>query len=1611
MKLRKAYTTLTKRKLLVLAGLLISIYSSAQPVANFTSDKISGCSPLTVSFQDASSGNPTTWNWDFGNGGTSGNANAQTIYINPGQYAVKLVVSNSGGKDSIVKTQYITIYENPVAKFTVTDTSGCLPFTTKFFDQSTTKSGSITKWEWNFDDNTGSPLQNPQHSFAISGTYNVTLRVYNTGGCYSDFAKPTTIKAQDSLVAKFSFSKPVNCKPPETIQFDNFTITSGGTLTYLWDFGDGKKDITRSPKHTYLTADSFTVTLTTTNSLGCSNTIVLPKAVVINNVQSEILGPDTICVNSQATFVNLTKPVPLTYDWIFSDGDLISDTAAIKTWPYKGTYTVKLKNFLANCLDSISKKITVIDGLQPNFIVNDTGSCKPPFTVNFTDKTLNAVQWSWNFGDGTPIATSSNPAHTYLSYPADSTFSVSLTVKDAKGCVGTKQVPGLIKIRKPLVSIDTKEGGGCIPYVFQPLPIVWSTDAITSYQWDFGDGSPRSTSKTPSHTYNTLGSYTIKLIVKTADGCEDSVTVVDGVKIGTKPTVDFSISTSQACAGTNVNFTDLSVSADEWLWTFGDGFTSAANNATHAYNDTGFFSVKLVARNNGCADSVIKNRVINITPTVAEFGFTYNCANSRQVQFSDSSILAQTWLWDFGDGTTAPGKNPTHTYASTGTYNVTLTVSNGSCTDTVINQVKIIDETPAINTTGDSVCRGGNVIFKATGIDTTNIQKYIWSFGDGIIDSSDISLTSHTFTSAGNYLITLTIRDIRGCSRSVKKSNNIQITVPNIGFTTSVNSACLKDNTKVIFTDTSYVPAGIKSLTWSFGDGTSVEYNNAPPASVSHVYSAVGTYYPKLKIIDNAGCITRFTSPNALVASQPTAAFTINHTKACNNDPIVTYNTSEGTSLKYLWNFGDGSTSTDSIPVKKYTVNGTYAINLTVTDRYGCKDSLLRNNYVDVREVVASFTASDTIGSCLPFAVKFKNTSLNSYDHVWDFGDGTFFKADSTNHPYTASGIYTVKLTATRSTYCSAVTTKTVRVTAPSASFTYSPTDGCSPLDVNFQVSTSDPISFQWDFRDGTILNTTNKNSTHSYTFPGNYTPLLVIRDSSGCTIPILGTKSINLYNTSVGFKADKFLVCDSGLVQFTDTSFSGSQVKSYLWKFGDGATSTDKNPAHFYNKPGLYTVSLFITTVYGCSDSLIQTGYIKVAGSPSVKIISDTSFCGPSTVNFNAQLLKTDTIATWQWNFGNGSTSTLQSPPAQQYTLTNNYPVQLIATNNSGCTDTANTTIFIHAIPLVSAGNDTAICLNTTAQLFATGADNYTWSPATNLSCINCANPVSSTQNNITYTVKGVTVFGCSATDDINIEVKKPFKISGLQPFDSICSGKSITLNVTGAENYSWSPAAGLNNPNNGSVVASPISSTTYKVVGYDSKNCFKDSAIINLKVNPTPTVNAGDDLPLLVGNSVQLSLQNSADVTSWLWEPATSLSCSTCPNPIATPNATTDYTITVTNNFNCAATDNLTIFVTCDNSSVFLPNAFTPNKDGLNDYFYPTSRAVDKILSLKIFNRYGEVVFLKTNFNANDQNAGWDGTFKGKPADIGSYIYYIQVACKNGEIINLGGKILLLR
>ncbi len=1579
-------------------------FSKAQLKADFTANPTTGCAPLVALFNDASTGGPTSWFWDLGNGTTSNLQTPAAVYSTPGTYTVKLIVQNALGIDSVTKTQFITVYSSPVVDFSGSPLTGCFPLNTQFADKTNAGSGSVQKWEWDFGDGTISETQNPNHTYTSLGNYNVTLKATNNFGCFSFKTIPSYVDISAGAKADFSNSTPNSCKAPITINFTNNSVGTG-SLNYQWDFGDGTTSTSTSPSHTYNSGGSFTVKLIVFNSIGCSDTLIKTNLITIGNTRADF-DSIAICKGATYTLHNTSTPAPGSAFWDFGDGTFSDSINPTKVYTDTGNFVIKMVANFGACKDSVSKLISVLGSPRVNFSASSVASCQAPFTVNFTDLSSAGASYLWDFGDGT-TSTSQNPAHTYS---ATGNFTVKLFVTNAAGCQDSMVKSNLITIKTPVVTIKGLPFGACPPLTHRFTTQVNSVDSIATYLWDFGDGTT-STDSTPSHTFPSAGNFTIKLTYTTTGGCTGTVNVPNGVSIGTLPTANFSATPLGGCASQPIAFTDLSTgNPNSWIWLFGDGTNSSQKNPIHQYNDTGHFTVKLIALNNGCADTISFTKYINIQPAVAKFGYSAACATPQHVVFNDLSVGADSWSWDFGDGSPVSStRNPTHDYAAPGSYNVSLTVNNLSagCSFTRTNTVVVVREIPGFTVSNAVVCKNVPVTFTATNNSRANVSLYTWNFGDGSTVQDSTGSVTHSYTKTGSFNVTLTIKDIKGCINSVTISNAVSVSGPTAVFHATVPGVCI--NSPATFFDSSYNDGvhPIQQWNWTWGDGTSQSFT-APP--FTHTYTKDGSYAVSLKVTDNIGCTDTVTVPNAILIAKPIANFS-GDSLSCTTNSASLLNASTGLGLTYLWNLGDGTSSTQQNPVHLYTTEGLYTISLNITDKFGCKDSITKINYLKIANPRANFSLNDSTASCPPLLANFTNTSTDYSTSFWDFGDGSTSTARNPSHFYSTVGTFTAVLTVTGASGCTSQKSMKITVNGPSTSFSYSNIIGCAPLTTTFRVRTEKSLTLLWDFGDGNSLRAPDSVVTHTYTKAGFYLPKMIIVDTTGCSVLLNGADSIKAMGVTASFNNSSKIVCDQGNVQFTNTSASNDVITGYLWNFGDGTTSTQQSPLHAYSTTGTYNTTLTVTTKTGCKDTISSPANIKVIRSPQIAISGDAGACVPAVLTFAGSVVVPDTSALqWKWDFGNGNSSTLINPPSQNYPTAGTFTVKAAATNSAGCVGNANKTIQIYPLPTLVTSPDTTICLGDAAPLRVSGAQTYLWTPSNYLSCTNCANPASQATSSIGYKVTGTSINGCISSDSVLLTVKLPFKLT-VSRADTLCIGSSVTLNASGAENYIWSPAAGLNSPSIASPVASPSTSTTYQVIGSDSKACFKDTAYIPVSVFPLPVVNAGEDQTINVGQQTQIKPQISSNVTGVLWSPSEGIVSNNYPGITVKPATTTQYTIEVHTAVGCKATDNVTIFVVCNNANVFVPNTFSPNGDGVNDVFYPRGSGVFKIKGLKIFNRWGQVVFERSNFNANDVSAGWDGTFNGKklPSDV--FVYTLELVCENNQTLVFKGNIALVR
>lgn len=1403
---------------------------------------------MIVNFQDLSTGNPETWLWDLGNGNSSTLQNPTATYFTPGTYTIKLTVTNSSGSNTLTRQQYITVYEPPTVNFSSNTQSGCFPLRVQFTDLSSVAAGSsIASWQWDFGNGITSTQQSPLAVYPTAGNFAITLKVTDSRGCSRLLGRNAYINVTPGVTARFTATPPVACSAPADIQFNN-TSTGPGTVSYQWDFGDGITSTLTSPAHNYASASAYTVSLTAASSNGCVDTVT--RIIPVARFSSSFQFSGNACPGSPISFTNTSTPSPDSLRWDFGDGNASTDTMPSHAYATAGTYTVRLYNYFGNCKDSTSQVVTVASPPVADFTAPSSASCQSSLTVNFQDISTGPVSWLWDFGDST-TSTEQNPSHTYSSY---GDYTVSLIITNSSGCQDTITKMNFIRLQQPKVSVRGLPARGCIPFTIAPVPAITSVDAITSYNWDFGDGTT-STQQNPRHTYPIQGTYTVKLVYTTSTGCTDSIVFNAGVRVGSKPVADFSAAPLEICAFKPIQFTSTSAPADEWLWNFGDGGNSASENPSHSYSDTGYFSVSLIATNNGCADTMRKVDYIHILPPIARFTSQIDCNNRRHVTFTDASIAPQTWSWDFGDGTTSTQQSPTHTYAAFGTYTVRLTVTNDNCSHTTTRIVHSLDQDPDFTVANTINCSRTPVTLTPTNYDAALTTSFIWDMGNGTQITTQ-GPVRYTYTTPGNYTITLITVDINGCRDTVSKAAYLRVNGPTANFIAQPPTGCVGNN--FIFTDRS-TSDGTNRITewrWDFGDGTIQSFTGPP---FMHAYATADTFSVSLTVTDASGCSHTLTRPDYIVTSDPQPEFRSPDTLTCPNATVRFTNLSTPSTVTSQWDFGDGTSSTVSSPVHRYADTGSYTVKLYITDSLGCVDSIVKPDYIRVVRPHASFEVNDSFSACTPLEVQFTNTSQNYASVSWNFGPGE--GNSSLNNPvhyYSTPGVYRVKLTITSRGGCtdSSFMNITVLDTA-GLRFNYAPIEGCNPLQISF--SAAGPVSTQsyfWDFGDGNAV-TTSPNVTHVYQSFGSYLPKVILLDPPSCVIPVAGIDTIRVRGANVLFGVSDSLLCDGGIVNFTDSTLSSEPITGYTWNFGDGGTSSQQNPTHYYSAPGIYTVTLNVQTQSGCANSFIKTAAVKVVARPDIAIRGDTTVCIYDSLLHSGVFLRPDTsVVTWSWNFPNGNTANVQGPPFQTYTAAGNFTVYAFATNSSGCVDTA---------------------------------------------------------------MQRITVY-------------------------------------------------------------------------------------------PLPTVDMPHQIIIPSGSSDTIPASYSNGVNRWAWTPQYALSCYNCPRPIANPRATTAYHVDFADTNGCRNSGDIEVVVICKDANFYIPNTFSPNGDGNNDRFYPRGKGLYLIKSLRIFNRWGEVVFENRNFPANDATKGWDGTFKGAKAQPDVYIYQAEILCDNGELIKLSGNIALI-
>ncbi|MFN0176386.1 MAG: PKD domain-containing protein [Saprospiraceae bacterium] len=1224
-----------------------------------------------------------------------------------------------------------------VSDFTWSPDPGCQGAPVTFSDLST---GNITGWAWVFQGGipATSTQQNPVVVWNTPGMKNVTLTITGVGGSN---ATTKTIEIIPLPVASF------------THVVDNlevtFTNTSTNATAYEWDFGDGGVSFDEDPVYEYTEAGNYLVTLTVTNLCATSTKTVL----VITAPSADFTAdPTTGCVALAVAMDNQSSSNATSFTWTCVGGVPSSSNLANPTIVYHnaGTYSITLKATNISGSNTITRTNYITVGTAPvaNFTHVKNGS-----TVIFTNTTLfNATSYLWEFGDG-DTSSQTNPVHTYAN---PGVYDVVLTATNACGTSVISKTIEILPTGPPTADFTASPSSGCAPLT---VNFTNNSTGAVSYSWEFPGGNPAtSTATNPTVVYDTAGIYTVTLTATNANGTSTSTGTIT---VNTVPNAGFTYAISN---DTTVTFTNTSVGATSYLWTFGDGQSSTDTNPIHNYpaHDSIYNYLVILSAVNACG-TVNDTQIVRIvTDPTANFTATptSGCA-PLTVQFNNSSTPnATSFLWRFPGGVpdTSILRNPVVVYSSPGTFSVTLIAINSSGQDTFSrSNYIVVNTTPVAGFTAATIGLAASFTNTSTGA-----TSYLWNFGDG--GSSTATNPTHIYAMDGTYTVTLSATN--ACGTTTKVQTVTITTAPIAGFTATPTAGCAP--LTVQFTNTS--SPNSTSFDWQFPGGNPSSSTAQNPPSV--VYAIPGTYTVTLTASNSAGTSTF--SQTIVVSGGPTANFS-----SSVNLLTANFTNTSSNSTSYSWDFGDGSSSTDPNPTHDYAADGTYTVVLTATN--DCGTSTFSQNVLITTEPGAGFSVSTTSGCAVltvnftdissgdpvswewdfpggtpssstdqnptvqyftpgvydvtlvvtsiggstssftqnniitvngsPSAgfssivngntASFTNTSVDATSYVWNFGDQSTSVEENPTHTYANDGVYTVTLTAINNCGSTIFEQKVTIVTPPTASFTLNSSSGCAPFTVQFtNTSSSNATTFAWDFPGGNPPTSTEENPSVTWNTAGVYIVTLIASNSAGSSTST-ATITVNAAPTA-GFTYQV-----GGLTAvFTNTSSNGV---SYSWDFGDGSSpSTETNPNHSYSQVGNYTVTLSVTNECG---TVTTTQTVVIQGSPPVPNISadHTSGCLPFIAQFTDQ--SAGEPSSWIWTFQGGTpgTSTNQNPLIS-YSAAGTYDVTLEVTNIFG-TSTKVFQAYITVLTAPSTGfsyiaNQTTVNFTSTSQ----NATSYSW-------------------------------------------------------------------------------------------------------------------------------------------------------------------------------------------------------------------------------------------------------------------------------------------------------------
>lgn len=1611
---------------------IFSCYSYAQTV-DFKADTTQGCVPMQVAFTDLSTGNPIAWDWDMGNGSSHIYIKNPTfVYNTLGIFTVTLIITYADStKLNKTINNYITASSGPYVNFSCDISAICQHGSISFYDTIIPGGANVKSRLWDFGDGGTSTLSNPVYTYHTAGIYKVTLTAYNQMGCATKTEKSAFITIYPKPKADFLSNDSVFCvqdtNGTKTIAFINI---SSGYASSFWQFDDGSTSTANNPSKTFGIGDHG-VTLIVTSNKGCKDTLGKKSYISIHQFNADFIVSDTIVCDT-TTELTFTGSHAVQYSWRYGDGFSDLGSKVKHTYKQSGKFTVTLYAVSSlGCKDTVVKTnyIKVYDSVPPLIQIIENPHCDSDAVIIF--KNVTNYSSTDNFGfesviwypEGDTIHRLIGDSIGYL-YGRYGTWYTKTYITTPYGCK-LEVAMDSVKIFPISGSVEMFEyPGGCAPLTVRIYGVFTTSSPIIKYEWIWGNGDTTVTdSLYTNYTYIDTGVFFPKVIVTNRQGCtyEYKMKVIS---VGYKPVCNWTSTPTTFCASdfympvhpydsldSNGNLVG-NAWANLWFW-FRDGndITRLKDTSiTITYGDTGIFDyATLVCYHNFCpSDSVTKSIQGYLCPPIAKLKTPidtslrdgYSFCNKMPIIRSDinNSVGANLYSWNFGNdfdstsmggsnfyGDTSTLKNPAYHYkygpylkVKDGNVVLSLIVANdntsiynacGYCEDTIEKLIKIsVADMKMVATGRDSslikeICQDETAYFW----DSTACTSSLMYWGMRIIDSAllDQAIQNHT---------------------DVNKSfifDTVVVFHKPYYDTLNIEREAIRKRVPVYFPDYGIYYVCLYNVD-TLSCGGVKQYPNSD--TIEDMYDVKDYRVDTLRFVVNPRSVPNFTVPSPV----------------CVNDTVIfadlSYTPSPFSYLSitdYFWASG-AHTDTARYPKFVYQSGGVFDILLTITNEKGCDSSLLFEDKITVYKVSANFSksASDV---CNKDLVSFRNITMTSpnistLSYHWDFnGKGTSssrnaqfaFDVDSSQWVY-------VTLTVTDTIIgCTSIKFDSIYVRRIHADF-YSPAfrAPCPELQCYFKDTSiaKNIVSWEWDFGDKLSKANTSalQNPSHSYQYSGIFDVRLIVTDNKNCNDTILKTQYVQIDGPYGTFEIDTLSGCTPLTVHFT-CNITNADTLMIITGDGNTIIATDSFSAIYpftYQTPDRYIPSMRLIKwvsdpISGQLMPCIQNfwNYDTVwAIRIMPDFLTDSIYCQHLPIIFKnltdsahgriiPKELSLDSVL---WDYGNGETDSLSFDGNTRYDSAGYYIVTLKVSAKK-CSAIVSKPVKLFDFPDITLFNsDTSACDSVevvfTADSLSGKETSFDWN--FNDGIFDKGNPVT-----------------------------RSFLLSGIYPYQltvSFLDGKCLKVYYDTIHLHAWIPPEA-----DFSILNSEGDDVTDRM---DKGIKAQESAIFNDK-----------------------SQVNDGQIISWIWDFGDQSKDTTQKGQIVSHAYTTTsgvvtVLLTIIDEYGCnsSAEHNLLIL-----ESLRFPNIFSPNKDGINDRFFPLEiYGYFESFEMVIYNKWGRKIWERRCKDPNcpdynDENFWWDGT-NNSGENVSDGVYYWVVSAVPKSRINqfiLNGSVTIVR